>query len=503
MTKEDLSLLDSKEWRMNNLYRIVDKQGDSIKFVMNNVQSNALKGLHNRNLYLKARQLGMSTFSVLYILDECIFNANLSAGIVSYSLEHAQHIFKRILGHALDNLTPEMKVLAGVIQRSAREITFKNGSFLRVDTTLRGGAYQSILVSEFGKTCARNPIKAEEVMTGTLQAVPIDGQVIIESTGEGSDGYYYELVNSAAQRGNEDLSPLEYKLFFYPWYMESQYSMQQPVTIDHELKEYFDKLEKELNTKITNGQRYWYANQKSVLGDKVRQEFPSTISEAFLSNSDAYYFQLHIEKAYNENRILNTPLYDALEPVYVAMDIGVNDLTVILFFQVVHGEIRVIDYYEDNNKGVDFYCNFLLNDKKYIYKTVFLPHDAAKRDGIVVENTYERDFKRYMQHTDTKVIVLKRTDKNLQINNAKIKMDRCVFAINKVKPLINYLNKYRKKWSEAEGRYLDIPLHSIDSNASDAYQYLCSAVDHIEKIGSFSGALDKHKKATENRRYQI
>lgn len=502
MTREDLTLLDSKEWRMNNLYRIVNKQGDSVKFVMNPVQAEVLKGLHNRNLILKSRQLGMSTFAVLYMLDETIFNANLSAGIVSYSLEHAQHIFKRILGHALDNLKPYAKELAGVINRSAREITFKNGSFLRVDTTLRGGSYQAILVSEFGKTCARNPLKADEVVTGTLQAVPIDGQVIIESTAEGSENYFYEMVTQAAQRGNEDLSQLEYKLFFFNW-MIKEYRMKQPVTIDYELLEYFAKIEKELDCTIDNEQRNWYAHQRSILGDKVRQEYCSTISEAFLSNSDAYYFQQHIEKAYNENRMLNIALYDALEPVYISMDIGVNDLTVILFFQVVHGEIRVIDYYEDSNKGVDFYCNFLLNDKKYIYHTVFLPHDAAKRDGIIVENTYERDFKRYLQHTNTKVIVLKRTDKNIQINNAKIKMDRCVFAINKVKPLINYLNKYRKKWSEAEGRYLDTPLHSIDSNAADAFQYMCQSVDHIERVSNSSGALDRHRKATDNRRYQV
>ena len=224
MNREDLTLLDSKEWRMNNLYRIVDKQGDSIKFRMNPVQEAILKGLHNRNLILKSRQLGASTFAVLYMLDETIFNANLAAGIVSYSLEHAQHIFKRIIGHALDNLTLEMKQLAGIVQRSAREITFKNGSFLRVDTTLRGGAYQSVLVSEFGKTCARNPIKAEEVITGTLQTVPIDGRIIIESTGEGSTGYYVDMVNTAHIRGNKILSPLEYKLFFFPWWIE-KYSM--------------------------------------------------------------------------------------------------------------------------------------------------------------------------------------------------------------------------------------------------------------------------------------
>ena len=191
--------IEDQYWRLNNFYRIINRDGDSIPFRLNQVQDKVLKGLHTRNLILKARQLGMSTFSVIYLLDEALFNRNLSAGIVSYSLEHAQHIFKRIIGHALDTLPERLRSMAGIVQRSAREISFNNGSFLRVDTTLRGGAYQLVLVSEFGKTCARNPVKAEEVITGTLQTVPMNGRIIIESTGEGNSGYYADLVNQAAR----------------------------------------------------------------------------------------------------------------------------------------------------------------------------------------------------------------------------------------------------------------------------------------------------------------
>ena len=144
---------------MNNLYRIIDKDGNSVPFRLNTIQQEVLDTLHTRNLILKARQLGMSTFAVIYLLDEALFNENTSCGIVSYSLEHAQHIFKRIIGHALDTMMPLAKDLAGIKNWSAREITFNNGSFLRVDTTLRGGSYKMLLVSEFGKTCARNPLK--------------------------------------------------------------------------------------------------------------------------------------------------------------------------------------------------------------------------------------------------------------------------------------------------------------------------------------------------------
>jgi len=457
-----MSNVESTKWRLNNLYRIVDKEGNSIPFRLNPVQEEVLDGLHNRNLILKSRQLGMSTFAVLFILDQAIFTSNLSCGIVSYSLEHAQHIFKRIIGHALDTLTPFAKERAGVLQRSAREITFKNGSFLRVDTTLRGGAYQCVLVSEYGKTCARNPLKAEEVVTGSLQTVPTNGTIIIESTAEGSSGFYSEMITAAVQRGNDGLSALDYKLFFFPWYSDvACIQTQSNISISFEQKEYFDKLEKDYNITLSLGQRKWYCHQQSILGEKVKQEFCSTVSEAFMASNEAYYFQAAIECAYNDSRCLNTALYDALAPVYVSADIGINDLTVLVFFQIVHGEIRVIDMYQNKNQGLDHYAKHLLQEKKYIYGTIFLPHDSARRDNIIVENSYEREFRKIFAHTDTKFVVLKRTDKCINIYNAKNKFDRCVFALNRVKPLIDQLSKYRKKWSEPLGRYLDEPLHDV------------------------------------------
>lgn len=493
----------SQKWRLNNLYRIIDRNSNSIPFRLNPIQEDVLDNLHNRNLILKARQLGMSTFAVLYLLDETLFNENLSSGIVSYSMEHAQHIFKRIIGHALDTLPKEIKPLAGIVQRSAREITFNNGSSLRVDTTLRGGSYPLVLVSEFGKTCARNPQKAEEVITGTLQAVPLDGKVIIESTGEGNEGYFAEMVMEASRRGNANLSALDYKLFFYNWLQEPSYTLDEEVKYDVSLADYFEKIQREIGCSISKGQRSWYTIQTKLLGDKIKQEFPSTISESFLATSDAFYFAEGIAKAYNDNRCLYTALYDALLPVYVAMDIGVNDLTVIIFFQLAHGEIRIIDYYEDKNKGVDFYAKFLLQDKKFLYNTIFLPHDSTKRDPLDTSNTYERDFKRLFMGSSAKFHVLPRMDKQLSISHAKIALDRCVFNVQKVKPLLDQMAKYRKRWNEATGRYLEEPLHNIASNYADAYRYVAQAVSHIEASASLGGALARHKAATEARSKRV
>ena len=54
----DLNQLHDKRYRMNNLYHIVDRDGNDIKFKMNPVQEDVFDNLHSRNLILKARQLG-------------------------------------------------------------------------------------------------------------------------------------------------------------------------------------------------------------------------------------------------------------------------------------------------------------------------------------------------------------------------------------------------------------------------------------------------------------
>jgi len=496
--------INDQKWRLANLYRIINRDADSIPFHPNSVQINVLENLHERNLILKARQLGMSTWAVVFLLDSVLFTENLSAGIVSYSLEHAQHIFKKIIGHALDTLPKEIKGLTGIVQRSAREITFNNGSSLRVDTTLRGGSYPLVLVSEFGKTCARNPQKAEEVITGTLQAVPRYGRVIIESTGEGNEGFFAEMVMEAHRRGNENINALEYKLFFFPWMDEPTYAIDDTdIRYDVSLTDYFDKIEDETGRKITQPQRNWYAVQTRILGDKIKQEFPSTVSEAFLTSSDAYYFAEAINKAYSSNRCLFTQLYDALLPVYVAMDIGVNDLTVMIFFQIAHGEVRIIDYYEDKNKDVPFYTKFLLQDKRYLYNTIFLPHDSRKRDPLDVSNTYERDFQRLFSSSNARIQVLKQMDLQLSISHTKMMIDRTVFNVSKVKPLVDQLAKYRKKWSELQGRYLEQPQETVAEHYADAFRYVCQAVGHLETVTGYKGALEKHKKIVESRHRRV
>ena len=78
-----------------------------------------------------------------------------------------------------------------------------------------------------------------------------------------------------------------------------------------------------------------------------------------------------------------------------------------------------------------------------------------------------------------------------------------VFNVARVKNLVDKCSKYRKKWSEQLGRYLDEPLHDINSNYGDMLQYLTMGVEHIESAQGMGKALEDHRKAVRSRQNQF
>ena len=223
------SLLKNQKWTLNHLYRIIDKKGHDVPFKLNWAQEEMLDCMHKRNIILKCRQIGSTTFWCIYLLNKALFNPNPRIGIISYSLHSAHDIFNKILKHAYRTMSPHLLKLPQVqlVQDTAREMSFANGSSIRVDTSMRGGTLTSLLITEFGKVCARFPAKAKEIITGSLNTLSLDSECIIESTAEGPFGEFAEMwEKSWENRDKEKLGPLEWKPFFYPWFEESKYTLE-------------------------------------------------------------------------------------------------------------------------------------------------------------------------------------------------------------------------------------------------------------------------------------
>lgn len=283
------SKLCDQLWRLNNLYYITDKSGKKVLFRMNEAQYFLFTHMHYFNIILKARQLGFSTAIQIFILDSAMFNENLNCGVVAQGLKEAKAIFRTKILFPYENLPEWLQRAIPIKRQSADSVEFYNGSMITVSTGFRSGTVQILHVSEFAKICATREDKAEEVVDGTLNAVHPGNIAFIESTAEGSTGHYYDMCQEAMenQLAGLPLTMLDFKFFFFPWWDEPTYTMPVP---DGGLKltkvqiEYFNALEASIGKTIPEDRKQWYITKERQQKGKMKQEFPSTPNEAFLTS---------------------------------------------------------------------------------------------------------------------------------------------------------------------------------------------------------------------------
>ena len=154
--------------------------------------------------------------------------------------------------------------------------------------------------------------------------------------------------------------------------------------------------------------------------------------------------------------------------VHVAVDIGMNDPTALLFFQIDNANnIYILHEYTDNNKPTQFYVDYILKyTRKYVLGTVFLPHDGKKRDINSIDTpTAEDVYRDFNIYTD----VLARTGrKDEQIRLAKSYAKKIHIAKSCEKTLMML-----RTWQYDKLR--NKPLHDHNSHIGDAFLYMCVA----------------------------
>ncbi len=294
----DVRLVD-REWRLNNLYWVVNEDGELVQFKLLEAQRQLLRNMHYRNIILKARQLGFTTFICIFMLDYALFHKNKQLGIIAQTQPDATVIFRKVKT-AWENFPKAIKDFLKLNSEgdSATEYQFSNGSIMRVSTSLRSGTYQMVLITEFGKISAHFPEKANEIVTGTLPAVPVKGVVFIESTAEGEGGHFYDFVQDSRETALEErpLSSKEFKFFFYAWWQNPANNVDPTgIAITPEVAEYLDKKERELKIKFTASQRAWYQLEIRTQKENMKREHPSDPDEAFYSSGNKLFSNEHID----------------------------------------------------------------------------------------------------------------------------------------------------------------------------------------------------------------
>lgn len=450
----------------DGFYSVKDKNGVIVPFRMNADQEEFIRSRHGMDVVLKARQKGFTTIIQIDMLDDCLFIPNIAAGVIAHRLDDAKAFFRDKIKFAYDQLPSEFRAVIGVEQDAADSLRFSNGSSIRVGISLRSGTLQRLHVSEFGKLCAKHPEKAKEVKSGAFNTVQIGQQITVESTAEGQGGEFYEMCQRAEKMrdAGTELTALDFKFHFSPWWTSPEYRLSGHVKITTEMQEYFDKLETQ-GVHLDQDQRNWYAKKSEQQGEEMKREYPSTAKESFEVSVEGAYFSVQMKQMRQQGRICRIPILDA--PVYTTWDLGLDDAMAICFWQDVGMERRLIDYYESSGEGFGHYAR-ILREKGYSYSAHYMPHDAQHR----MLNQDATSRKQEAEKAGIKpVIVMKR----IATMQDGIEASRRFFPnvyVDEVRcdRVIKCLDSYRKEWNEKLGRFSDQPLHDWSSHGYKSFE---------------------------------
>ena len=204
---------------MNEISRLLsirDRDGNIRKFQANEVQTLLDERFGQKNIVLKARQMGITTWVAARFFLDVITQPGTLAVQVAHDASAAEGIF-RIVHRFYQNLPPGMR--EGQLRTSRanrRQLVFRAiDSEFRVESASdldagRGLTIQRLHASEVGRW--RN---AEETLASLRAAVTPGGEIVLESTPQGTYGAFYREWKGAEQAG--------YVQHFFPWWKEPSY----------------------------------------------------------------------------------------------------------------------------------------------------------------------------------------------------------------------------------------------------------------------------------------
>lgn len=209
--------------------------------------------------------------------------------------------------------------------------------------------------------------------------------------------------------------------------------------------------------------------------DFIQQEFYTS----FEMGVEGAYYTRYLQNMREDGRIGIFP-YDQSQKVHTAWDIGVDDATAIIFFQILDHTIRIIDCYSNQKQGLEHYVKEI-NKKSYDYGTHIAPHDIAVRE-------WGSGMSRF--HKARNLGINFQVAPNIPlmdgIEAVRSILSSCYINEKKCAPLLNSLESYRQEYDETNQIYKSRPKHDHSSHFADSMRYLSVSkniisTDHLDR----------------------
>ena len=207
--------------------------------------------------------------------------------------------------------------------------------------------------------------------------------------------------------------------------------------------------------------------RRGMTDDQYEQEFECSFEAAIVG---AYYGR-EMGAAEKDGRICSVP-FDPAMPVHTAWDLGYRDDTAIFWFQVVRGEIHVIDFHASSGGDVSYYAG-IVQGKPYKYGTHYLPHDARAKTLASAGKSIIEQMGTLLGLSNMAIVPELSVQDGIQA--ARMALPRCWFDRDKCGDGIEALKQYQREWDEDKKAFREKPRHDWTSHPADAFRMLAIA----------------------------
>ena len=169
-------------------------------------------------------------------------------------------------------------------------------------------------------------------------------------------------------------------------------------------------------------------------------------------------------RAEREGRLTTVPVNDAY-PVHTVWDLGKAVNNPIWCFQVIKGDLRIVDFYQPESEDLDEWLDEL--DRRGYHGNDYVPHDILTTEWGQKKTRIERLRERKRKPVRiTKVSVADGQQAGrMAINAAVFDLERCAVGIEGLK-------SYRREWDEDMKRFRDNPVKDWSEHIGSAWRYL-------------------------------
>jgi len=200
--------------------------------------------------------------------------------------------------------------------------------------------------------------------------------------------------------------------------------------------------------------------KKEMPENEYKQEFECSWAAAIRGA----YFSAEMERAEEEGRITNVP-YDPAMKVITSWDLGINDATVVHFWQVSRTEIRMINCLAFQSTGLPDIIK-QIDKLDYNYVQHIAPHDIAVRE--LGSGMSRIDIARGL---GIKFGVAPNQAVADGIGAVRLLLPKIWFDKVKCKDSIDALRLYRTEYDDKKQVFRNTPLHDWTSDYVDSVRY--------------------------------